>query len=80
MKSQLTRPLPPPNKRIHIAYHHQVPFEPASLAAVTVSSGDALAFAGDVLVVAVTEEDLTVKGERERVDACQRRLTAACNC
>jgi hypothetical protein len=37
-------------------------FEPESLPTVTVAPGGALEWAGDVLVVAVTEDDLEVKG------------------
>lgn len=40
-----------------------VAFEPEALPAVTVAQGDALAFEGDLLVVAVAEEDIEVKGE-----------------
>jgi hypothetical protein len=53
----------------------QVAFEPESLPSVSVVSDAPASWAGDLLAVAVTEEDLASSGERQQ--PLQRQCTAA---
>lgn len=55
----------------------QVHFEPESLPAVIIGSAGTLDYTGDLLVVAVNEDDLEVKGE---IDCCAESAVASSNC
>jgi Tfp pilus tip-associated adhesin PilY1 len=55
----------------------QVVFEPESLPSVSVVPDAPASWAGDLLAVAVTEEDLTSSGEQQQQWRAQHTCTAA---